>query len=75
VDTLERNIALALILGRLESALAIIKGLEYKVFGITAEDRALLEPYLESASYALTEALEGTLRMLPEDGKPPHRSN
>jgi len=75
VDTLERNIALALILGRLESALAIIKGLEYKVFGITAEDRALLEPYLESASHALTEALEGTLRMLPEDGKPPRRSN
>lgn len=70
MDNPERNIALALILGRLESALAIIKGLEYKVFGITDTDRETLEPYLEAAKFALAEALQSTLRILPEGERP-----
>ena len=43
MDSLERNIALALMLGRLEAALAVVQGLEHRVFGVSEEDRQALE--------------------------------
>lgn len=75
MDTLERNIALALILGRLEAALAVIHGLEQKVFGVSDEDRHGLEPKLQHATAALNDAIRAVIRMLPEGEKITRRGN
>ena len=66
MDPLERNIALALMLGRLGAALAVIQGLEHKVFGVTEEDRAELEPKLQEVNAALSEIIHTVIRLLPE---------
>jgi indole-3-glycerol phosphate synthase len=69
LDALERNIALALVLGRLEGALAVIQGLEYKVFGITEQDLQELEPELNRVTSALASAIQTVVRMVPEGEK------
>jgi hypothetical protein len=66
MDVLERNIALALMLGRLEAALAVVQGLEHKVFGVTEEDRQALEPKLQGISNSISDAIHTVLRLLPE---------
>jgi hypothetical protein len=75
LDALERNIALALMLGRLEAALAVIHGLEHKVFGISEDDRHGLEPKLQHATAALNDAIHTVLQMLPEGEKVVRRGN
>jgi hypothetical protein len=75
VDALERNIALALILGRLESALVVIQGLEHKVFGVTEEDRQELEPKLQGITTALSGAIHTVIQLLPEGEKQYRRGN
>jgi hypothetical protein len=69
MEALERNIALALILGRLEAAAAVIHGLESKVFGITDTDHQELEPKLQSVGAALADSIHTVIRMLPEGEK------
>jgi len=75
LDALERNIALALILGRLEAAHAVILGLEHKVYGVTEDDRAELEPKLQGVNAALSECIHTVIRMLPEGEKHYRRGN
>jgi hypothetical protein len=75
MDSLERNIALALMLGRLEAALAVIQGLEHKVYGITDVDLQELEPKLQSATAALSDTIHAVIRMLPEGEKIVRRGN
>jgi len=75
MDSLERNIALALMLGRLEAALAVIQGLEHKVYGITDVDRHELEPKLQVATAALSDTIHAVIRMLPEGEKIVRRGN
>ena len=75
MDSLERNIALALMLGRLEAALAVIQGLEHKVFGVTEEDHQLLEPKLQHVAAALSDAIHTVIRMLPEGEMHSRRGN
>ncbi|GEM_PF-4581862 len=69
MDSPERHIALALVLGRLEGALAVIQGLEHKVFGVTDQDHRDLEPKLQDVTAALSEAIRTVVNMLPE-GEP-----
>ena len=75
MDSAGRDLALALILGRLEAALAVVQGLEHKVFGITAEDRQLLEPKLLHVTVALSDTIHTVIRMLPEGDKQNTRGN
>jgi hypothetical protein len=75
LDSLERNIALALMLGRLEAALAVIQGLEHKVFGVTEEDRQALTPKLQHVTAALNDTIHAVIRMLPEGEKSTRRGN
>ena len=75
MDSLERNIALALMLGRLEAALAVIQGLEHKVFGVTEKDRQVLEPKLQHVTAALNDTIHAVIRMLPEGEKHTRRGN
>ena len=69
MDSPERNLALALMLGRLEAALAVIQGLEHKVFGVTEADRLELEPKLQGVTAALAETIHTVIRLLPEGEK------
>jgi len=64
-----------LILGHLEAALAVVQGLEHKVFGITAEDRQVLEPKLQHITVALSDTIHTVIRMLPEGDKQNPRGN
>ena len=75
MDSLDRNIALALMLGRLQAALAVIQGLEHKVFGVTEEDRQLLEPKLQHVTAAISDTIHTVVRMLPEGDKHTSRGN
>ena len=75
MDSLEMNIALALILGRLEAALVVIQGLEHKVFGVTEDDRQELEPKLQGITTALSETIHAVIRLLPEGEKHYRRGN
>lgn len=75
MDALERNIALALILGRLEAALAVIHGLEHKAFGVTEEDRQHLEPKLHHVTAVLSETIHTVIQMMPEGEKITRRGN
>lgn len=72
---MERNLALALMLGRLEAAHAVIQGLEHKVYGITDADRHELEPKLQSVTAALSDTIHAVIRMLPEGEKIVRRGN
>lgn len=75
MDSLERNIALALMLGRLEAALVVIQGLEHKVFGVTEDDRMELEPKLQSVTASLSDTIHTVIRLLPEGEKLTRRGN
>jgi hypothetical protein len=75
MDAFERNLALAMILGRLEAALAVIHGLEHKAFGVTEEDRQRLEPKLHHVTAVLSDAIHTVIQMIPEGEKITRRGN
>jgi hypothetical protein len=75
MDSLERNIALALILGRLEAAQAVMHGLEQKVFGVTEADRQELEPNLHRVMSAISDTIHAVIKLIPEGEKVTRREN
>ena len=75
MDSLERNIALALMLGRLEAALAVVQGLEHRVFGVSEEDRQALEPKLQGVTAAISDTIHTVIHLLPEGEKLTRRGN
>ena len=75
MDSLERNIALALILGRLEAAQAVVHGLEHKVFGISAADRQELEPNFQRLMATLSDTIHAVIKLIPEGEKVTRREN
>ena len=75
MDSLERNIAHAMMLGRLEAALAVVQGLEHEVFGVTPEDRQVLEPKLQHVMASLAGTNHTVIHMLPDGDKHVPRGN
>jgi hypothetical protein len=75
MDSLERNIVLALMLGRLEAALAVVHCLEHKTFGVTEADLQRLEPKLKNITAALSEAIHTVVQMIPEGERVARRGN
>jgi len=64
METVERNLALALMLEQLEASLAVFKGLEQKVFGITDEGRRELDQKLCHVTAAISDTIHAVSRML-----------
>jgi hypothetical protein len=62
-------------LGRLEAALAVVQGLEHKVFGVTEADRQVLEPKLQHVTASLSDTIHTVIRMLPDGDKHVPRGN
>jgi hypothetical protein len=65
MDEADRNIALVLILGHLQAALEVIKGIEKQAFGVTEDDMEALEPELQAVAGALANSIHAVVRRLP----------